>query len=337
MKNRGIQISLIVLLSILIFSGIFWFVMSEKRANLAEGYINQGQELEQEQEPKKAFFQYKKAQMATPRSFAPYYHQALVLSSINQPEMAMDSLERSIQFAQEEMAPTFALAKTHYQQKNYQEAEKYFQRCFAYEPTNSELYFWLGRAQMNQNRLADAQQSFRIALEIFPSAQYYLYLGLITAYQDVEDGYKQIEKYQQNQEISFANISNSVLSAKEDGYQEQVESAFRRMLTTKSPATRKLILGQLLNQVGESGLAITKLEELIEDYPDMRDGWVFLAYGQIQEEELDQAIESLNKAKELDPSHSLTFELLAKAYQAQDQTEIAKEMLLKANMINEEG
>ncbi len=336
MKNRGLQIGLIVFLSILILFGAFWFLMDGKRASLAEDYLAKGQELEQSQEYKQAYLQYKKAQMATPRSFAPYYHQGRVLEKIGQTEMAIDSYKKSIQFAREEMAPTFALAKTYYNQKDYAQAQSYFENCFAYEPTNSEIYYWLGRAQMNQNQLKQAEESFQAALEIFPSADYNLYLGLVLAYRDVENGYEQIEKYSKNQEVSFSNLEKSVLAATKEDCQ-QIETAFKRMLATNSPATRKLLLGQLLNQVGESGLATAKLEELISEYPDLRDGYVFLAYGQIQENQTDQAIENLNKAKELDPSYSLTYELLSKAYQSKNETETAKQMQLKANSLKEEG
>jgi len=336
MRNRAVQIGLVVFLSISVLFVVFWFLMGSKRASLAENYIAKGQELEQKQEYKQAYLQYKKAQMATPRSFAPYYHQGLILEEIDQIDMAISSYQKSIQFAREEMVPTFALAKTYYNQKKYGQAETYFRNCFAFEPTNSEIYYWLGRTQMNQNRLEDAEKSFRVALEIFPSSDYNLYLGLVLAYKDVEGSYEQIQKYSQNQEVSFSNLNKSVLAANKENCQ-QVETAFKRMLTTNSPATRKLILGQLLNQVGESGLATIKLEELIKEYPDLRDGYVFLAYGQIQENKVDQAIENLNKAKELDPSYSLTYELLSKAYQVKNETETAKQMQLQANELKEEG
>jgi tetratricopeptide (TPR) repeat protein len=337
MKNRRLQIGLVVLLSLIIIFGVFWYLIDDKRAAMANEYIKEGQELEQTEQNKQAYFNYKKAQMATPRSFAPYYHQGMLLESIGQTDMAVKAYQRSIQFAKEEMAPTFALAKTYYNQKNYLEAEKYFQHCFAYEPTNSELYFWLGKSQMNQNRLAEAQKSFKIALETFPSAQYHLYLGLTLAYQDIKDADEEIEKYTKGREVSFQNLNRKVLAAKNDKTCQQIEETFKRMLATESPATRKLLLGQLLNQIGESGLATAKLTELTEEYPDLRDGWVFLAYGQIQENQIEEAIESLNKAEEIDPTYSLTYELLSKAYQANNQTETAKEMQLKANMLKEEG
>ncbi len=68
----------------------------------------------------------------------------------------------------------------------------------------------------------------------------------------------------------------------------------------------------------------------------MRDGWVFLGYGYILENQPEQAIDKLNRAKEIDPSHPLTFQLLSRAYQAQGNQSAARETLLKARMLENE-
>lgn len=333
MKGREAKIGLIVFLSIILLIGLLWFLMDEKRASLAEGYINQGEELEKDGSYKEAYLDYKKAEIATPRSFAPFYRQAIVLKKINQTERAIKAFEKSISFAQQEMAPTFALAKTYFEEKNYFEAERYFQDCLAFEPDNSEVLFWIGRSQMNQNHLEEAGESFKTALDLFPSSQYHLYLGLVLAFEDLSLAQKELEQYYQSQNLSFSDFQEKSVQGVESEEEQNLRKAFERMINTESEATKKLILGQLLNQVGESGLAIQKLAELTKDYPKMRDGWVFLGYGYILENQPDQALEALEKAKKLDPAHPLTFQLISRAQEAQGNHSAAREALINARML----
>ena len=336
MTKRGAKIGLIVFLSIILAGGLLWVGLDGQRATLAEEYLAKGESLEESSQFKQAYFQYKKAQVATPRSFAPYYHQGLLLKKINQDEKAIKALKSSIGLAQEELAPIFALAKIYYEQKNYGEAEQYFQNCLAVEPTNSKLSFWLGKSQMNQDRLKEAEESFKLALELSPSSQYHLYLGLTLAFRNLNSAQQELERYYQSQSLSFSDFQGSSVQGTNTEDNQDLRKAFERMIKTESPATKKLILGQLLNQVGESGLAVKKLEELTKEYPKMRDGWVFLGYGYILENKIDQAIETLEKAEQIDPTNEQTFQLLGRAYEARGEESTAREMLLKANMLKEE-
>jgi tetratricopeptide (TPR) repeat protein len=336
MIKREAKIGLVVFLSIVAIGGLLWLGLGNQRAALAKGYLDQGRDWEKTDQLKQAYFQYKKAQIATPRSFAPYYHQGLLLRKINQDEKAIKALESSIRFSQAELAPVFALAKIYYEQKNYGEAERYFQNCLTIEPNNGKLSFWLGRSQMNQNRLAEARESFQTALELLPTPRYHLYLGLTLAFQDLNSARQELEKYYQDQNLSFSELQNSSVQGVQTKDNQNLTKAFERMIKTESPATKKLILGQLLNQVGESGLATHKLEELTKEYPQMRDGWVFLGYSYISENRIDEAIGTLEKAVEIDPTNGQTFQLLGQAYKAKGEESTAREMLLKAQMLERE-
>jgi len=335
MKNRGALISLVVFISIIIVIGILWFVLDDQRASLAQSYITKGEEQEKQGEYKVAYLNYKKSQIATPRSFAPYFKQANIYKKINQEDMAIKSYEKSIAYAKEEMAPTFALAKTYFEQKDYSAAKGYFERCFAFEPENSEVHFWIGRCQMSLGLLKEAQESLKTATELFPASNYNLYLALVLAYENLPKAQNELEKYYQSQDFSFEDFKTSNVAGAKEQEQKQIKAAFERMVRTESPATKKLILGQLLNQLGESGLAVKKLEELVSQEPKIRDAWVFLGYGYLMEDQPDQAIRALNKAKAIDPIHPLTFELLAKAYKAQDNESAARENLLKSQMLGD--
>lgn len=335
MKYKGIKIGLVVFLSIVVIIAGVWYLMDGRRAQIARSYIEKGQTLEESGDLKSAYLSYKKAQAATPRSFAPYYHQGLVLKKVGQEEKALTALEAATKYTGKDMAPYFAYAKANYEAKNYFQAEKYFQRCLAFEPTNADIYFWLGKAQMNQNRLEDAQRSFRLALEIFPASQYHLYLGVSLAYNDLEGAKEELEKYDEENKLSLSELKTAQVQGVNNQNFKDTQEAFKRMISSESPLTKELILGQLLNQVGETGLAVARLKDITEEYPDIRDGWVFLGYGQYKEGEYEKAINSLKKAKELDPIHSLTYELMAKAYEATGDQNASRQMLIKANSLKE--
>jgi len=334
-KGRGAKIGLIIFLSIIILAGSLWFLMSGTRARLAEEYLDRGEKLEQENHYKEAYLNYKKAEVVTPRSFAPFYRQAMVLKKVNQIDRSIKALEKSISFAKAEMAPSFALGKIYYEKKDYSKAENYFQNCLSFEPDNSEVFFWLGRSKMNQNRLSEAEEDLQTALELFPSPRYHLYLGLVLAFRDLSSAQKELKEYYQGQNLSFADFQENRVQGAESKKEDDLKKAFDRMFKTESKATKRLILGQLLNQVGESGLAVQQLSQLTAEYPDMRDGWVFLGYGYLLENRPDQALTVLEKAKKIDPTHGLTFQLISQAQETLGNHSAAREALINARMLEE--
>ena len=111
---------------------------------------------------------------------------------------------------------------------------------------------------------------------------------------------------------------------------EMMELACEKILKTANPATQKVIFAQMLNQAGSAHLALPILKEVTSDYPDYRDGWVFLGYSLLELKKYDQALETLQSAAELDPIHPLTYELLARAYEGKGDAEKAKEYSDKA-------
>lgn len=72
------------------------------------------------------------------------------------------------------------LAYRYYQQGNFAEAVRYFERSAAADPTDGDQFLYLGLAWMHLNRLAEAEGAIRTALLVRPHGHgYHLGLGLV--------------------------------------------------------------------------------------------------------------------------------------------------------------
>jgi tetratricopeptide (TPR) repeat protein len=72
------------------------------------------------------------------------------------------------------------LAYLYYEQRNFPEAVRYFERSVAADPTDGDQFLYQGLALMRLNRLADAERAIRTALLVRPHGQgYHLGLGLV--------------------------------------------------------------------------------------------------------------------------------------------------------------
>lgn len=72
------------------------------------------------------------------------------------------------------------LAYLYYQQGNFPEAVRYFERSAAADPTDGDQFLYLGLARLRLNRLAEAEGAIRTALLVRPRGHgYHLGLGLV--------------------------------------------------------------------------------------------------------------------------------------------------------------
>jgi len=72
------------------------------------------------------------------------------------------------------------LAYLYYQQGNFPEAVRYFERSAAADPTDGDQFLYLGLARLRLNRLAEAEGAIRTALLVRPRGRgYHLGLGLV--------------------------------------------------------------------------------------------------------------------------------------------------------------
>jgi tetratricopeptide (TPR) repeat protein len=106
--------------------------------------------------------------------------------------------EESPEVSDEEMT-TYGLisqADDAFDQKNFEEAEKFYIKAVSQDPTNAKIYSKLGAIYLEQKNFYDAKDSFLQALKLDPDiASRHVNLGL--AYMGLKDYYKSIQEFEE--------------------------------------------------------------------------------------------------------------------------------------------
>lgn len=80
------------------------------------------------------------------------------------------------------------------------------------------------------------------------------------------------------------------------------------LLINKNIEKKQQVLGEQA-KIKEKQEIVYQWEEIVEKYPDYRDGWMQLAYNYLKNNEIEKAKESLMQAKSLDPNDKTIKEL----------------------------
>ncbi|MFA6992439.1 MAG: tetratricopeptide repeat protein, partial [Candidatus Gracilibacteria bacterium] len=90
-----------------------------------------------------------------------------------------------------------------------------------------------------------------------------------------------------------------------------------------SPLFLETMLAKTMTEVNENGTAIPLLYDVLSTQANYRDAWIILGYAYLKTGQSTDAIDALNRAKDLDPEKSETLFYLGLAYYANNDTEKA--------------
>jgi tetratricopeptide (TPR) repeat protein len=180
---------------------------------------------------------------------------------------------------------------------DYVDADKWLTRSIAWNPQDSDGWYYLGRARYNENRFAAAVDAFVQCLKLSP--------GNVKA----ED----------NLGLAYAGL----------GRNEEATAAYQQAMAWQSQATLKnpgpyIDLGSLLLDENRPEEAVPYLQEAVEIAPRESQGHELLGKAYTRLDKLREAQTELEKAVELSPESANLHCMLAPVYRKQGLAEKAK-------------
>jgi len=258
----------------------------------------------------------------------------------------------------------FALGQVYFLNQNLSRAETYFKNALAKstqggsasggDPNHAKAAFGLSETYLYQEKYDEALRT----LEEKNSDDSLINIGLTRIYLSQEED----EKAEKQIENSSSNLSRfyqakillfqeqyhgipdklSQVEAKDAdertmlpseptlSYIKILEDAIRQSLKTTNDATRKVILGEVLNQTGDAAIALPILKKVAEENSTYRDAYVFLGHSYLLIKKFDQAKDILLKAIDLDPIYYPSWLYLGEAYEGLGNEEVANNCYEKA-------
>ena len=94
-----------------------------------------------------------------------------------------------------------------------------------------------------------------------------------------------------------------------------MDQRFQKQIEAETDSLKLCKYGINFYQTGKNDLALSAFTKATVVDGGLRDAWVWKGYIELKIEEENNALESLKKAEEIDPTYPLTYQLLSVAYQ----------------------
>ena len=104
-----------------------------------------------------------------------------------------------------------------------------------------------------------------------------------------------------------------------------MDQRFQEQIETETDSYKLCKQGINFYQAGKNELALSAFRKATEIDGGLRDAWVWKGYIELKIEEENNALESLKKAEEIDPTYPLTYQLLSVAYQKTDNDDLSQQ------------
>jgi tetratricopeptide (TPR) repeat protein len=321
--NRGAKTTLGIFLVLIAIAGLLcgsWFIFRGERAASAATMINKGDSFLAAGDLTNALLSYKKAQIMTPHSFAPYFKQGVLAKNTGHYTEAISYINKSTQFFSSDVAVFLTLGDTYLLNNDTVNAKAAFNEAKKIDPQNDEVVFKLLEVSLKENKLDQAENYLTEAMKSSSNPKYTIYLALIDAFNDPSKALDDISKI--NIEVQINEMTLADFTA-----------LFQKMGETENQSSREVMLYQAFNQIGEVEFALAGLEKISATNPQMRDVWLFLSYGYLLKNNAEKAKSAAEKAIEIDPAFAYSHYLLGKYYDQKGKYEQAKEEYDKANQL----
>lgn len=192
------------------------------------------------------------------------------------------------------------IGKVHFSEKNFTKALENFRIASQTDPQHVESKILIGITYINLSEFDKAEKIFNAVTA--ENAKLYYYRGLLNVL------YKQYEDAKFN--LGKASETDSEGTVKNGA--ERVLGAFATFDVSEGAQEtyRRTLLAKALSEVNEHNLAIQVVYDVLEENPQYRDAWIILGYSYLNIEKYFDAISSLEKALEIDPSKPETLYFL---------------------------
>jgi len=191
---------------------------------------------------------------------------------------------------------TLKLARLYLTLKNYPEAEAYTRLYLEKVPESPEGYMLQGEIHLKLGDVEAANQSFSAVYDQNGSREAAYKLALIA-----------MGKKEDPLPFLQAAASNP------DPYQGSTEllTAWQNAQSERNPVYKDALVAFHILEADQPYIALLLLEQIITDEPEYRDGYYLRGIALAETGNLVDAMESLNKALEIDPEHQATKDALA--------------------------
>ncbi|MFA5829177.1 MAG: tetratricopeptide repeat protein [Candidatus Gracilibacteria bacterium] len=200
--------------------------------------------------------------------------------------------------------PFVKIGRIHLLNHEYDAAVANFQQANKLAPNNTDTLVYLGRSYLGNRQIDEAKNLFANLNADSQTAKYYQ--GIIAAFSGEYDKSKDLLK----KAVEMGGSDDITKKA------QNYLNAFNEFNFNQGgePIHLKALLARSFNQTGEYQLAIPLLFDVIKAQKDYRDAWVLLGYAYLSIDKYQDALESLNQAKNLDPQKPETYYFLGLTY-----------------------
>lgn len=208
--------------------------------------------------------------------------------------------------------PYIKIGKVHFSEKNFAKALENFRIASQIDPQDIESKILIGISYINLSEFDKAENVFNLIQA--EDARIYYYRGVLNilykSYEDAKYNLKKaVELEEQNEEGENVISANALRLLNAFTTFERSEGAQNTYLRT--------LLAQSLSEVNEHNLTIQVVYDVLEANPEYRDAWIILGYSHLHLGKYFDAISSLKKAEEIDPSKPETLYFLGIAEKEQ--------------------
>lgn len=122
----------------------------------------------------------------------------------------------------------------------------------------------------------------------------------------------------------FAGVYTNKLTQNLSGPIENIKNQHRQRIAETSDAYEACRLGIIFDKTKDDELALFSFIRATDIDSGYRDAWVWRGYSELKNGDAMEALKSLKRAEDIDPVNPRTYELLAIAYRANEDTDAAR-------------
>ncbi len=334
-KNKKIiKLVLIFLLLVLLISGYFW-ILKPQLVKMARNYSQKGFEDFRVENYNQAFLNYKKAVTLNSADANSHFYLGVLYYLASDKKSATSEFKKSQKLDSGNYLSPLNLAIIYREEKNYDEAISVLNQN--YTETNDDINFKLGEVYLAKEDFENAQNY--LGKSIKANSQNHLaryYLAIVLATKDLTQSEKEVEKIT-SKDFEYKTFPDTnllyYLFPKEVDFKEKAVTLAENLAKLKRARTqtyKSTILANIYAESLELDLAISEIEKALVTDLKYRDGWLVKGKILYLKEDYTAALESFNKAVELDKTNGLIYYFLGRTYQKLENKDQAISNLEKA-------
>ncbi len=224
------------------------------------------------------------------------------------------------QIQPENPEPYLKIGRLLFEKQDYARAQDIFQQLLTRDAEHLEANIYYVRSFMMLRKPEKAREILNTITG--ENQQKHYYGGVLATY------FGEYDNAKKSLNAAVSLNTDPELSEKA----KKILSAFEEYNTNQGSQEifLKTLLAKNFNQVGEYAMSIPLLFNVVKEKKDYRDAWILLGYAYLNMSDTKNAIDALEEAKKLDGNKSETLFFLGLAYHANNQKELAAQLIEQA-------